>query len=107
MSHDVEMTDRAFAEMEAAYQWWAENRSAWQADRWYNACAEAVNSLANRPDRFPLARENDRFPIEIRESHFGIGRRRTHRVVFTIRPDKVLVLNIRHLAQRDLTPDDR
>ena len=106
MTYDVVLTDRADAEMEAVYQWWAENRSQSQAAKWYNTLADAMESLANNPDRCPLARENDRFPMEIRDLYFGVGRRRTHRAVFTIRPDKVLVLSIRHLAQRDLTPDE-
>ena len=34
------------------------------------------------------------------------GRRRTYRALFTIREHDVVVLSIRHSAQRDLTPDD-
>jgi plasmid stabilization system protein ParE len=106
MTHVVVLTDRAHAEMEAAYLWWAEHRSRSQADRWYNAFADAIESLASNPDRCRLARENDCFPCEIRDLNFGIGRRRTHRAVFTIRRDMVLVLAVRHLAQRELSPDD-
>ena len=106
MTHVVVLTDRAHAEMEAAYLWWAEHRSQTQAARWYNTFADAIESLATHPDRYPLSRENDRFPDEIRDLSFGIGRRRTHRAVFTIRQDMVLVLAVRHLAQQDLSPDD-
>ena len=106
MNYPVVLTDRAHAEMEAAYLWWAENRSQSQAAKWYNAFAEAIESLAKNPARCPVSRENDQFPNEIHDLYFGIGRRRTHRAVFTIRRDLVLVLSVRHLAQQDLTPDD-
>ncbi len=106
MIRRVLMTDRADAEMEAAYLWWAENRSKVQADKWYNALVDAINSLADNPERCAVSRENQRFGFEIRDLSFGIGRRPTHRAVFTVRGDMVLVLTIRHLAQRELSPDD-
>lgn len=106
MSHLVALTDRARAEMEAAYLWWAENRSRSQAVNWYNAFCDAIESLSIDPDHRPLSQENSRFAYEIRDLHFGIGRRPTHRAVFSIRGNLVLVFAIRHLAQQDLSPDD-
>ena len=106
MTHHVVLTDRAHAEMEAAYLWWADNRSRVEAAKWYNAFADAIESLANNPERCAVSRENEQFPYEIRDLNFGIGRRRTHRAVFTIRREMVLVLTVRHLAQQDLSPDD-
>jgi hypothetical protein len=44
--------------------------------------------------------------VEIRELHYGLGHRSTHRAVFAMRNDEVIVYTVRHLAQRDLTPDD-
>ena len=106
MTHRVVLTDRAHEQLEAGYRWWAENRSHTQADRWYNAFADAIESLSSNPDRHGISGEKDRFPYEIRDLYFGIGRGRTHLAVFTIRGDMVLVLAVRHLAQRDLTPED-
>ena len=37
---------------------------------------------------------------------YGVGRRPTHRAVFTVRSDLVLVLRVRHLAQKEISPDD-
>ncbi|MCH7729784.1 MAG: type II toxin-antitoxin system RelE/ParE family toxin, partial [Planctomycetes bacterium] len=65
-----------------------------------------IESLENDPDRCPLARENHRFAYEIRELHFGLASRPTHRIIFSIRPDAVVVLSVRHAAQQDLTEDD-
>jgi plasmid stabilization system protein ParE len=100
------LTNRAHADLDAAYSWWAENRSREQAEKWYNKFADAIESLDDEPDRYPLSYENNQFPFPIRDLRFGVGKRPTHRAVFTIRTDMVLVLAIRHLAQRAITPDE-
>jgi plasmid stabilization system protein ParE len=106
MMYRVALTDRADRELEAAATWWAKHRSPGQAVRWYAGFSEAIASLARNPQRCPLAPENGRFPYEIREMHYGLGPRPTHRAVFTIRPDMVLGLTIRHSAQTDLADGD-
>ena len=106
MSYDVHVTDRAAQQLESAARWWAEHRSAEQATRWYDGFIDAIRGLAEAPDRCAFTRENGRFPYKIRQLVYGLGRRRTHRAVFTICRDMVVVLAIRHLAQRDLGPED-
>ena len=106
MTHHVVLTRRADRELEDAADWWAEHRSSHQAAHWYAGFSDAIASLRENPERCPLAPENGRFPYEIRELHYGLGSRPTHRAVFTIRPDMVLVLTIRHAAQAELTEDD-
>ena len=64
----------------------------------------AASSLAADPSRSALAAENDRFPYEIRQLNFGIGPKSTHRLLFTVRPGKVVVLRVRHLAQQPIEP---
>ncbi len=105
MTYPIVYTLRASAEVVAAAEWWATYRSTRQATRWYDGFSAAIDSLAENPERCPLARENGLFPYEIRELHYGLGPRPTHRAVFTIRPDAVVILTIRHAAQRDLTAD--
>jgi hypothetical protein len=46
------------------------------------------------------------FDNTIRELHYGLRNKATHRAVFEVRNDEVIVYTVRHLAQRDLTPDD-
>jgi len=106
MSYRVVISARAHEDLEDACSWWAEHRSAEQAERWYNGIGAAIRSLRRNPHRCALAQENDAFPYEIRQLHYGVGKRPTHRVVFTIRPDMVFVLRVRHLAQDELSPDD-
>ena len=102
----VGLTDRAFREMEAAHDWWAENRSPLQAAKLYNAFADAIESLESNSEQCPLSPENGLFPFEIHDFRFGVGRRKTHRAVFMIRSDMVLIVAVKHLAQRSLSPGD-
>jgi plasmid stabilization system protein ParE len=102
----VAITEPAEREMQSAFNWWAENRSKGQADRWYAGLAKAIADLSENPERHSQSRERDRFPYEIRDLLFGLGRRPTHRAVFTIRGEEVVVLTVRHVAQQDLSPDD-
>jgi plasmid stabilization system protein ParE len=86
--------------------WWSENRSAEQAFRWLEGFEQALASLADHPERCGIARESDAFEVVIRELYYGLRSRATHRAVFEIRNDEVIVHSVRHLAQRDLTPED-
>ena len=106
MPWQVILADRAHVDLEENCQWWAEHRSVEQAERWYDAFASAIQSLATTAQQHAKARESHRFPFELRQLNFGLGKHPTHRAVYTIRPDMVLVLWIQHLAQADLTPDD-
>ncbi|MBI2825645.1 MAG: type II toxin-antitoxin system RelE/ParE family toxin [Planctomycetia bacterium] len=92
--------------MEAAYAWWSKNRSAEQAVRWYNAFADAIRSLSQNPERCALSFESVAFRFEIRDLVFGVGKRPTHRAVFSIRGNMVVVVAVRHLAQKELQPED-
>ena len=106
MTLRVILTARAKDALHDSAQWWAEHRSLEQAVRWYDGFLDALDSLREQPNRCPLAREHRRFPYEIRELHYGLGSRPTHRAIFTIRPDAVLVLTVRHAAQGDIEPGD-
>ena len=106
MSLNVILEPRAENDLHDAAAWWAEHRSAEQAQRWYEGFVQALDSLGENPGRWPLARENAKFPYELRELHYGLGSRPTHRAVFTIRADAVVVLTIRHAAQQEIVPED-
>jgi plasmid stabilization system protein ParE len=102
MSHEVLLTLRASEEAQSIHDWWAKHRSREQADRWYEVFWQSILSLEQDPERCALARENGRWPYELRQMNFGLGSRPTHRIVFTMRYDRVVVLRVRHLAQRDI-----
>lgn len=63
--------------------------------RWFMAMDKAITSLANFPERCPLAPETSRFPFEVRQLLYG-KRPHTYRILFTVRGDTVHVLHIRH-----------
>lgn len=63
-----------------------------------------MHSLAHMPDRCHRAREDEYFSFHLRELLYG--KRMKHRVLFRIQANEVLVLHIRHAAQRDLTEHD-
>ena len=106
MSYRVILNERAEDQLEAAYLWWMEHRSAEQAARWYNGFLDSVGSLSENPERCALARENSKFPIPVRELLYGLGKGITHRALFTIRHDVVFVFSVRHVAQQDVSPDE-
>ena len=103
MSYGVRLTERAERDLNAAADWIAE-RAPETAERWFSGFVDALLTLRDNPYRCRLARETDAFPFELRQ--FLYGRRRNYRVLFTIREDAVIVLAIRHAAQRDLSTDD-
>jgi plasmid stabilization system protein ParE len=105
-TYEVLLTNKAQAEIDQSHDWWAQNRSPEQANRWYVGFFQAMISLERNPARCPLAPESDHFPFELRELTYGLGAKPTHRAVFTIRDKLVLVLRIRHLAQRPIQPDN-
>lgn len=110
MTYRVALSEAAEAETEAAYLWLL-RRAPERAARWYEGLLAAIGSLAEFPDRCPLARENGLFEQEIRQLLHGRGRN-AYRILFTIfEPDAVesepvvRVLHVRHCAQRDLGLD--
>lgn len=106
MSYRVILNERAEEQLESAYLWWLENRSAEQAARWYNGFLSSLHSLSENPERCGFARENRKFPIQVRELLYGLGRSTTHRALFTVRRDLVFVFSIRHVSQQDVSADD-
>ena len=102
----VIITGPANRDLQEAYEWWAENRSAEQAKRWYIGIREAIRSLRNKPERCATAAENDLLPEGLRQLNFGLGRRATHRIIFTTEGNTVVVLRIRHASQDALSLGD-
>jgi plasmid stabilization system protein ParE len=105
MTYEVFITARAQQEAQANHDWWAKYRSVEQAVRWYERFLKIALTLESNPERHGLAPENDRFSENIRQLNFGIGRKPTHRLIYTVRAEKVVVLRVRHLAQQPIEPE--
>ena len=104
--HEVILTERAQQELDLIHKWWAENRSPQQADNWYIGFVRKTLTLEQNPERCPLAPENELFPYKVRQFNYGLGSKPTHRALFTIRPDAVVILRVRHLAQQLVSDED-
>jgi plasmid stabilization system protein ParE len=100
----VEITEPAKADIQEAYDWWSENRSAIQAAEWYERIFEAIATLQNMPERCPHVSEAGLSRAGVRQLLFGIGSRPTHRVIFhfDIDADTVTILRVRHHGQDEL-----
>lgn len=98
MKREVFFTQRAEADIDATLAF-MKSHSQQVASKWFAKLADAIEQLENAPERFALCSESDRFPIELRQYNFGVGVKLTHRLVYTIRPNRVVVYAVRHLAQ--------
>lgn len=103
---EVVITGSAERDIQKAYQWWHDNRSPEEAERWYDAIYPAIRTLRKMPRRCSLAAENARLPFELRELLFGIGSRATHRVLFEVDGELVIIHRVRHTAQDRLSEKD-
>ena len=105
MRYVVDVTPKATRQLDAARNWyWRQDRQI--ADAWYLGFRAAILSLEADPERHGQCRESHRLPGAFRELLYGSGRRKTHRAVFRIVGNRVEVVAIRHLAQRDLRSED-
>lgn len=102
----VVITGPAKRDVEEAREWWAENRTAEQAARWYLAAFATMELLATFSGRFPLARERSLQQRDVRQVTFGLGRRPSHRILYAVRGEHVVVYRVRSGWQADLSDDE-
>ena len=102
----INITEPAKADIEQAYAWWAEHRSADQAKRWYKEIQLAIATLKRMPLRCPAVPETKLSVAGVKELLFGVGKHPTHRIIFTIDSDIVVILRVRHRGQDVLEPGD-
>jgi|SRR5690242_9215033 len=100
MAYRVRLTPEAEADIEELYRWLTA-RSPLRGPDWFNGMMYAIESLASRLERCPLAPETAFFPEEIRQLLYGRGRG-VHRILFTIKDATVVVLHVRHGARKHL-----
>lgn len=109
MTYRVTSTRRVDREVEAIASWYYERSGSQDvADKWVLSYRAAASTLSRHPESYSLAREDASFDFEVRELLFGSGRKKTHRILFRIDEveSTVVVIGVRHFAQRDFTPDD-
>lgn len=92
----VDYTRAAAREIEEIEEWIAAD-SLEAAGRWIDGLLATVDRLERMPSRCPLAPENDEHANEIRQLIYG-----QYRILFTIRPGRVVILHVRHGARLPL-----
>lgn len=106
MTYRVLISQTAERDIRQAVAWWREHRSREEAERWYDRIYPAIATLAECPERCPQSPESVLVVTGLRQLHFGVRRKATHRIVFTIQDQEVIILRVRHVAQRELEVDD-
>lgn len=93
MEYRFEVSPRAMAEANTAYEWIARNSPA-RAARWYRGLFARIETLTTEPTRFVRAPEAEALGQEIRQLLYG-RRGGVYRVLFTVEGDVVRILSIR------------
>ena len=106
MAFRVEVSSQAESDAEGILDWLLTQHSGQPGIDWFLALDDAFASLAEFPERCPLAPENTRFPFEVRQLLFG-RKPHVYRILFTIERDVVYILHIRHGRRKPLRPRDR
>lgn len=96
MTYRVKLTPRAQKDSEELYRW-VTHRAPHRGALWYNRLIEAIESLADHPQRCPIAPEGQELHQEIRQLLYG---KRPYRIFFWIIGQEVHVLHIRRGARR-------
>ena len=102
----VELTDPAKIDIRQNAEWWATNRSSDQAEQWYIAIIQAIQSLEQMPLRCGLAPESNKFDFDLRQLLFGLSSRLTHRILFGVEDETVTIFRVLHTSQTTIDNAD-
>jgi plasmid stabilization system protein ParE len=105
VAYTLVLRPRAFDDIRRIVGHIARHVSAASAARWHAAIGAAITTLANAPERCPLAEEAADLGMDLRELLHG-RRRKVYRILFTIDGQTVNIHHVRHAAQDRLAPGD-
>jgi plasmid stabilization system protein ParE len=101
MTFRVETTTAAEQDANAILDWLLSQHAGDTGIRWFLALQDAIASLAEFPERCPLAPESAAFPLEVRHLLYG-HTPHVYRILFTIENNTVYVVHIRHGRRQPL-----
>ena len=109
MAYRVDLTPRAVLDIEEAFEY-IDQAAPTRAKHWLLGLMDAVYSLEDMPERFPVAPESEDLGKEIRHALYG-KRTGIYRIIFRIYKDApgegvVRVICVRHGARDRLKPED-
>jgi plasmid stabilization system protein ParE len=105
MSHTVVIQRRAQRDILVNSQRIESERSFSASMRWFDGIRRAIDSLAQNPERCPLADEADDFGFDLRILIHG-RKRQVFRILFIIDGVFVHVLRVRHASQDYVSFDE-
>jgi len=94
--YKIKQTPEALADTDEAFTWIHE-KSPEAAVRWYKGLLDAVESLRQFPERFPLVPESDLFDIEVRHLLY-----KRHRIIFLISTSTIVILRVYHGSRKPI-----
>ena len=71
MAFRVEVSDQAERDADSILEWLLSQHAGQAGTDWFLALDDAFASLAEFPERCPIAPENTRFPFEVRQLLYG------------------------------------
>ena len=105
MKYRAIITPTAEADLRKAYGY-IRRRAPQAARAWVKGARQKIKTLAQHPERAPLAPESASFREPIRELFYGRGSRRTYRILFVVLGNSVFVLHVRHGSMLPLGPEE-
>jgi toxin ParE1/3/4 len=88
MAFRVEITAKAERDAETILEWLLAQHAGQAGIEWFLALDDAFASLAEFPQRCPIAPENTRFPFEVRQLLYG-RKPHVYRILFTIKDGRL------------------
>jgi plasmid stabilization system protein ParE len=109
MAFRVEISPRAFKDLDEIARHIKRQSGFEQAQEWFNGILAAIRTLEEMPRRCPVADVSKALGQEVRLLLYG-KRNREYKVYYSIRQrtpstGKVQVFHVRHWARKNLNPD--
>ena len=109
MAFRVEISPRAFKDIDEIARYLEQQGSFDQAEKWFNGIFAAIRTLEDLPNRCPVADESEHLGKEVHLLLCG-KRNRKYRVYYSIQQrtpstGKVHVFHVRHWARKSLNSD--
>jgi len=109
MAFRVEISPRAFSDLDEFARYIKRQSSFEQAEEWFNGIIAAIRTLEDMPGRCPVADESEELGQEVRLLLYG-KRNRKYKVYYSIRhrsrsTGTIQVFHVRHWARKSLNTD--
>ncbi|HEV2382189.1 MAG TPA: type II toxin-antitoxin system RelE/ParE family toxin [Terriglobia bacterium] len=108
MAFRVEISPRAFNDLDEIAEYIKQRSSFEQAEKWFNGIIAAIRTLEHSPHRCRVAEESEELGEEVRVLLHG-KRNRRYKVYYSVQQTAltgtVRVFHVRHWARRSLNPD--